>query len=99
MEKDVIDIMILRVNKYEKKDKCMFDYVTPDDETTYSKGMMLLQQWFTGNESKKFFNDFNINHIAMPLKAHFEYRKTFKGQARMVLTDIFNEKGEVLYQF
>lgn len=90
-----IKIIVLRIVK-TKTNKTLLQYATPDGEGAYYKGFTILDQWL---DDTKLFNNFDISNIGIPLNAHFEYQKTFKrGMAQMVLTDIYNDNGEILFE-
>ncbi len=94
MEKNVTDVLLLRVVNI-KDNKTLLQYAIPDGESSKYKGFVILQDWIEGLEV---FNSVSKKDIGVPLKATFEYKKTYNGQAKMCLTSVYEDKtGRVLF--
>lgn len=92
---DEIKILILRVVRINKDNKArtLLQYATPDVKSNNYKGFMILDQWF---DNHVVYDAIQEKHIGVPLKAQFEYERTYRGQARMVLKTVSEENGNCL---
>lgn len=95
MNENVIDVLLLRVVNI-KDTKTLLQYAIPDGDSAKYKGFVILQDWIEG---LNVFNSISKKDIGIPLKATYEYKKTYNGQAKMVLTKVYDDKtGSVLFQ-
>lgn len=92
MKENEILIIPLRVNK-TKSGKSILQFAIKDEETSYSKGLTVLQQWF---DTEDLFNNLSVEDTGKPCKGTFEYKKTFNGLARINLTSLVNSEGKDL---
>lgn len=95
MKENEIKVLLLRVVRTNKNNKArtLLQYATPDVKSDNYKGLMCLDQWVDGHNV---FNSLDEKYMGIPLNATFEYVKTFKGQAKMVLKTIFEENGNCI---
>lgn len=100
MKENEIQIAIINVKKIESKDKStsksLMLYGIPVINGRNIKGFDTLQQWIDGVD---FANKFDENICLQQLNATVKYVDTYGGNARKVLTKIYKNDGEVLYEF
>ena len=86
------DVQVVVINCVcTKSGKTLVHYAIPSNETQYSKGALIIDDWYDGKEIFE-----KITPDLRPMAAKFVYKPGFNGTARMHITDLANADGVVL---
>ncbi len=88
--KEEIQLMVINCVS-TKSGKTLVRYAVPQKETAYSKGPMIIDDWY---DNKEVFEKLVPEN--RPMQAKFLYRPGFNGTATMHVTDLVNADGVVL---
>lgn len=89
MSEERITVIPLRL-VLTKNGKTLLTYAVDEANTDKIKGMLVLEQWIP---SEVPFKNISAELIGNRLDGLYHYKKTFNGQARFELTQLFDENG------
>ena len=92
MQNNEIKVLVTKVGK-TKNGKSILTYLTKEKDTSYSKGLNVLQQW---SDDEKLFNKLNSDDMPITCKATYTYEPTYNGTARMKLLTLVDSSGNDL---
>jgi len=92
MNNNEIKVLVTKVGK-TKNGKSILTYLTKQKDSTYSKGLDSLQQWF---DDDNLFNKLNSDDMPITCKATYMYEPTYNGIARMKLLTLVDSNGKDL---
>lgn len=90
MEKENVNVRVLFVMKTKDNKKCMLKFALDSNDTSISRGFLIIDQWF---QNSKPFDNLTSDYIDTILEGNICYKHTYGSNAVMQLVELLDENG------